>query len=83
MGFQFMRQKPIGNFIVDFYCHKLKLAIEIDGDSHGYTKAQKRDSRKEKFLNSIGIHMLRYDDCDVKANIGAVQGHLIDWIECK
>jgi len=37
-GLRFMRQKPIGHYIVDFYCSKLKLAIEIDGDSHGYLK---------------------------------------------
>ena len=45
-GYQFMRQKPIGEFIVDFYCPKLKLVIEIDGESHGSNKNQERDKKK-------------------------------------
>ncbi len=78
-----MRQKPIGNFIVDFYSSRLKLAIEIDGDSHGYLTARKRDLVKEEFLKSLSIHTLRYDDSDVKSDIGRVLEHLIDWIECR
>ena len=80
LGYQFLRQKPIGNFIVDFYCPKLKLVIEIDGDSHGYIKAIQRDEIKEKYLLKIGIELIRYDDLDVKTDMGAVLDHLIDWI---
>ena len=80
LGYQFLRQKPIGNYIVDFYCPKLKIAIEIDGESHGYKKAMLRDEVKEKYLSKIGIELIRYDDYDVKSNIGAIINHLIDWI---
>ena len=54
LGYQFLRQKPIGNFIVDFYCPKLKPAIEIDGDSHGNYKAFEKDRIKEKYLLKLG-----------------------------
>ena len=66
---------------MDFYCSKLKLAIEIDGDSHGYLKNQLRDQEKEQYFKSLGIHILRYEDFDVKTDIAAVLDHLIDWTE--
>ena len=80
-GFQFLRQKPIGNFIIDFYCPKLRLAIEIDGDSHGFDEAIQRDKFKEKYLSKRGIHLIRYDDNELKSNIQGTIEHLIDWIE--
>ena len=80
-GLQFMRQKPIGNYIVDFYCSKLKLAIEIDGESHGYKKSEKRDKEKDRYLSSLGIHVIRYEDFIVKKDIDSVIGHLYQWIE--
>ena len=81
LGYQFLRQKLIDNYIVDFYCPRLKLAIEIDGESHGYRKAMLRDERKERFLSETGIELIRYDDHDVKSDIGAIMDHLIDWIQ--
>ena len=80
-GYQFMRQKSIGNYIVDFYCSKLKLAIEVDGETHGFERAIVRDQIKDKYLASLGIHIIRYDYSDVKNDISGVIDHLIDWIE--
>lgn len=57
-GYRFLRQKPIHRFIVDFYCVKLSLAIEIDGDSHDKKKAV--DSERDKFLKQIGIKTIRF-----------------------
>jgi very-short-patch-repair endonuclease len=80
-GYQFMRQKPIENYIVDFYCSKLKLAIEIDGSSHiGKELADK--IRQEK-LESLGIRFLRFDDLEVKRDIQSVIRKLETWIEEK
>ena len=50
LGLQFLRQKPIGEFIVDFYCPKLKLAIEIDGESHGFKDAIQQDEKKRNIF---------------------------------
>ncbi len=80
-NYQFMRQKPIGDFIVDFYCSKLRLAIEIDGESHDHEDAVAKDQKKDNYLNKIGITVLRFDDIDVKKNIGYVLETIEDWID--
>jgi len=72
IGYQFMRQKPIGQYIVDFYCAKLRLAIEVDGETHQFRKSRSRDIKKDKFLNKLGIKVCRIDDQDVKDNVDNV-----------
>ncbi|MBN2730825.1 MAG: endonuclease domain-containing protein [Balneolaceae bacterium] len=67
LGYQFMRQKPIGEFIVDFYCAKLKLVIEIDGESHRFKLTE--DVERQQWLEELGIKVLRFDDLEVKQNI--------------
>ena len=69
-GHDFDRQKPIGNFIVDFFCNELMLAIEIDGDSHNAKVDQ--DIERQKMLEGLGVRFLRFTDQDVKQNIDAV-----------
>ena len=57
---RFQRQKPIGDFIADFYCHKAKLIIEIDGFQHlTYTGATK-DKYRTEFLNDLGLTVIRF-----------------------
>ena len=65
-----MRQKPIGDYIVDFYCSKLKLVIEIDGESHDGRFSY--DMQRQSFLESIGLIVLRFNDIDVKRDISNV-----------
>ncbi|MDW2995187.1 MAG: endonuclease domain-containing protein [Alphaproteobacteria bacterium] len=69
-GLDFDRQRIIGNYIVDFYCPKLKLVIEIDGCSHDnkYTYDKKRD----EYLKSLGLSVIHFDDHDVKFQIDKV-----------
>lgn len=76
-----MRQKPIGKYIVDFYCSKLKLVIEIDGSSHASEEAHKKDTIRQKYLESLGLTVLRFDDRDVKQNLDAVVQTIEAWIE--
>jgi len=78
LGHQFMRQKPIYHFIVDFYCSKLKLAIEIDGESHRLRLSQ--DQRREEYMEQTGIHVLRFNDLAVKKDIGNVLSAIEGWI---
>tara|TARA_B100000315_G_scaffold43090_1_gene37973 strand:- start:1384 stop:1758 length:375 start_codon:yes stop_codon:yes gene_type:complete len=78
-GYQFMRQKPIDNFIVDFFCGKLSLIIEIDGISH-YNKFDTDDLRQKR-LEKLGFSFLRFSDLDVKKNIGGVLSRIESWIE--
>ena len=69
-GLKFTRQKPIGPFIVDFYCAELMLAIEIDGDSH-QEKSFYDEKRTEK-MTAYGITVIRYLNKDVLLNIHGV-----------
>ena len=64
-GYDFHRQKPIDNYIVDFFCNKLMLAIEVDGYSHEFLEVYNKDIIKEKRLNELGIHVLRFSDYQV------------------
>jgi very-short-patch-repair endonuclease len=78
-SYQFMRQKPIGNYIVDFFCSKLRLVIEIDGESHDGRFLY--DVERQKFLESIGLTVLRFSDADVKKDIANVLMAIEGWIE--
>lgn len=80
-GYQFMRQKPINNYIVDFYCSKLQLVIEVDGETHLYDEAREKDERRQDKLESLGLQFLRFDDLEVKQNIEAVVLRIEEWIE--
>ena len=72
MPFRFMRQKPIGDFIVDFYCHRAKLVVEIDGWRHFTKEGRNDDSRRTAFLESQGLFVLRFRGHAVDNNIEAV-----------
>ncbi len=65
MGFRFRRQYGIGNYIVDFYCPKLKLAIEIDGFTHAEEKVFIKDQNKEAFLKKNNIILKRYNSAQI------------------
>ncbi|MCK4641880.1 MAG: endonuclease domain-containing protein [Candidatus Marinimicrobia bacterium] len=78
-GYQFTRQKPIGNYIVDFYCSKLRLAIEIDGLSHA--DKLEYDRKRQRAIEAQGVRFLRFFDDDVKTNLEDVVQVIADWIE--
>ncbi|MBI2469984.1 MAG: endonuclease domain-containing protein [Planctomycetes bacterium] len=78
-GYRFMRQKPICDFIVDFYCSELKLIIEIDGISHNEKSVS--DRIRQQKLESLGLSILRFYEWDVKKDIRAVVQVIEDWIE--
>jgi very-short-patch-repair endonuclease len=67
MGFKFLRQKPIGNFILDFYCAKLSLAIEIDDQSHEFR--YESDMYREKYLKNNNIKVIRYTNDQVEKHL--------------
>jgi very-short-patch-repair endonuclease len=77
-GLQFLRQKPLDAFIVDFFCYDLLLAIEIDGSSHD--GKEDYDRRRQQRLKSFGIRFLRFTDHDVKTNIEGVLQAIDAWI---
>ena len=60
-GVQFYRQKPIGAYIVDFYAPKAKLVIEIDGSQHFEAPHAEKDKKRDEYLSSLGLMVLRFD----------------------
>lgn len=73
--FKFTRQKPLDNYIVDFYCSKLTLVIEIDGDSHA--EQNEYDEIRTNELGQYGIHVIRYTNRDVMQNLKGVYEDLL------
>ena len=62
---QFRRQYVIGNYIVDFYCHRAKLAVELDGSQHYTPEEMEKDARRTRYLESLGLQVLRFSNLDV------------------
>jgi very-short-patch-repair endonuclease len=79
LSFDFDRQKPIGNYIVNFFCSDLMLAIEIDGASHSVKGEQ--DVVRQKSLEEKGFHFLRFEDKAVKRDMKSVLDCIQRWIE--
>jgi very-short-patch-repair endonuclease len=71
-GFAFHRQKPIDNYIADFYCHELKLVLELDGITHTFPEVIRKDRIKQKRLESLGLTVLRFKDEEIFSNLDAV-----------
>ncbi|MEK7526792.1 MAG: DUF559 domain-containing protein [Patescibacteria group bacterium] len=70
LGYHFYRQRPLGNYIVDFYCPALKLVVEIDGPSHN--DKQEYDKFRDEFLETFGLRVIHFLDEDVKNNLGGI-----------
>lgn len=79
LGYQFYRQKPIDNYIVDFFSYTLRLVIKIDGDSHD-ENTYEYDRERENDLESIGLTVLRFDDHEVKKDMENVLRVIEEWI---
>jgi very-short-patch-repair endonuclease len=79
LGYPFLRQRPIYKYIVDFYCPRLKLVIEIDVDSH--RERYRSDQARQKSLEDLGLKVLRFHDREVKHEMGNVLRLIQNWIE--
>ena len=69
-GFQFHRQVPMLDYIVDFYCHEIGLAIEVDGEVHDNNVLE--DGRRQARLESEGVQFLRFNNSQVTENLTLV-----------
>jgi len=78
LGFKVRRQYGIENYIVDFYCPALKLAIEIDGDVHYFDEKVKKDKKKNETLNTEGIKVIRIENLDFEEDYESVILYLED-----
>ena len=85
-GYRFNRQKPLGNYIVDFYCKKLNLVIEVDGEIHFIGDHPLKDKERQQILEGLGLSFLRFEDRDVRYNLDFVIQEIeafMDAFECK
>ena len=79
-GAQFYRQKPLLSFIVDFYCPRAKLVIELDGAQHLEAGHQIKDAARDDELAKLGIKVLRFDDRQALMEIDAVVAAIYDQV---
>jgi very-short-patch-repair endonuclease len=80
LGVEFHRQVPLDKYIVDFYCHEVKLAIEIDGSSHEIDTVYENDLKRQEQLESLGVTFIRFGDKMVKKDMTNVIAVLADRI---
>ena len=69
---RFTRQRIIGNYIVDFFCHKAKLVIELDGLQHSEPEAAEYDKVRTNYLNALGITVMRFTNKEIEENMPSV-----------
>jgi very-short-patch-repair endonuclease len=75
-GLKIRRQFGVDNFIIDFYCPELKLAIEVDGDVHHFSDKKKADKAKDDYMNELGIKMVRVQNSDFDEDYETVLKYL-------
>ncbi len=84
LGYRFYKQKPIGNYIVDFYCAKFKLIIEIDGRDHDFK--EEYDEKREIYLEKLGMKIIRFSNYQIYKQLDGcieyIQGFLKGNQEC-
>ena len=81
LPFTFNRQEIIGNCIVDFYCAKAKIVIELDGSQHYEDKGLEADRERDDFLRSLGLRVLRYSNLDVNTNFRGVCEDILSYLK--
>ena len=74
------RQKVIGNYIVDFYIATYKIVIELDGSQHYEDKGIENDTKRDMFLNDLGINVLRYSNLDINQRFESVCEDILNHI---
>ncbi len=80
LGCKFRRQHPLGIFIADFYCHKLKLVIEVDGSIHDVAEVKEADGYREGIMRSDGLDILRFRNEMVEKNLELVIKEIEEYI---
>ena len=80
---RFYRQKPIGKYIVDFYCPKASLIVELDGGGHYEEIAERKDSERTKQLEKLGLKVIRFSNMDIDRNFRGVCAEIDKEVSCR
>ncbi|MGH8474006.1 MAG: endonuclease domain-containing protein, partial [Gammaproteobacteria bacterium] len=78
MDYRFRRQYGVGPYVLDFYCPELKLAIEVDGDNHFEAGAGEYDRERQRYIESLGIRVLRFTNREVFERLDDVAGGIAE-----
>ncbi|MDD3581794.1 MAG: endonuclease domain-containing protein [Desulfobacca sp.] len=79
-GYQFYRQKNIGNFIVDFYCPAARLVIEVDGGQHYAVPGRAEDQKRDDHLADLGLTVIRFSDREIFQNMEGVLENILRFL---
>jgi len=77
-GYQFYRQKPIGDYIVDFFCPRAKLVVEVDGSQHSSDEMAEYDRIRDEHMRNLGLRVLRFTNTEVLTNIEGIIESIIE-----
>jgi very-short-patch-repair endonuclease len=83
LGYKFRRQYGIGPYVIDFYCPELKLAIEVDGDSHYTDGAPEYDTERQHFIESLNIRFLRFTNNNIFEHMDAVLDAIAETLQAR
>jgi very-short-patch-repair endonuclease len=75
-GYKFRRQHPISLYVADFYCHRLKLIIEIDGEYHNHAEQIEKDNERTQILESNGLQVIRFTNNEVQIDLENVMNKI-------
>ena len=78
-GYPFLRQRPLKNFIVDFFCKELKLVIEVDGEIHKFQK--RKDKQREEEIKELGYSVIRFQNEEILYELFNVERTLKSFID--
>lgn len=71
-GLKFRRQYGVGKYVVDFYCPAEQIVVEVDGDVHYMEAGRQKDARRDAYLRSVGLRVLRFTNLEIRTNISGV-----------
>jgi very-short-patch-repair endonuclease len=79
-GYKFRRQQTIFDYVVDFYCHELKLIIEVDGEVHSLSEQAEKDKNRDKILKLNGYNIFRLSNYEIEADLNASVTKIMSFI---
>lgn len=82
-GWHFRKQAPMGRYVVDFVCHRAKLIVEIDGDSHFSDVGMAHDAARTAFLTAEGYHVLRFTNLEVMQQDEAIYAAVVEALDAR
>jgi very-short-patch-repair endonuclease len=79
-GYKFRRQEPIFDYIVDFFCHELRLIVEVDGEMHSLEEQKDYDKKRDKILNLNGYYIIRLSNFEIESDTDSAVNKIKSYI---